>query len=162
MKIGLLREGKIPIDRRVPVTPQQVIEIESTPDSGVEIKKAVVAPLFAPCFFNDAAAGRTPQEQSGIGIPNNAALKTELYRPLPSWLATYSGDKNIFKTPPTSIPNKIYGEASRKRCQEAFSESAIYNTTVSMVTSVTIKSKLKRLGGNSQPVTIQPTNPHIS
>ena len=33
--------------------------MESTPDSGVEIKKAVVAPLLAPCFFNEAAAGST-------------------------------------------------------------------------------------------------------
>ena len=52
--------------------------IESTPDSGVEIKKAVVAPLLAPCFLRDAAAGSTPQDQSGRGTPNNAALTTEL------------------------------------------------------------------------------------
>jgi hypothetical protein len=57
--------------------------MESTPDSGVEIRKAVVAPLFAPCLFKDAAAGKTPQEHNGIGMPNSAALITELNFPLP-------------------------------------------------------------------------------
>ena len=28
MKIGLLREGKIPIDRRVPLTPKQAVELQ--------------------------------------------------------------------------------------------------------------------------------------
>jgi hypothetical protein len=52
--------------------------MESTPDSGVEMRKAVVAPLFAPCLFNEAAAGKTPQEHNGMGMPNSAALITEL------------------------------------------------------------------------------------
>ena len=60
-----------------------MIAIESIPDSGVDIRKAVVAPLFAPCFLSDAAAGNTPHDQSGSGTPKAAALKTELYRPLP-------------------------------------------------------------------------------
>ena len=51
--------------------------IESTPDSGVAMRKAVVAPLLAPCRLSWAAAGNTPQEQSGIGTPSNAALRTE-------------------------------------------------------------------------------------
>src|SRR4030042_2126967 len=60
-----------------------VTAIESTPDSGVEIRKAAVAPLLAPCFCRDTAAGRTPHDQSGIGIPNRAALNTEENLPLP-------------------------------------------------------------------------------
>ena len=57
--------------------------MESTPDSGVEIRKAVVAPLLAPCLLSDAAAGSTPHDQSGNGTPSSAALTTELYRPRP-------------------------------------------------------------------------------
>lgn len=52
--------------------------MESTPDSGVEMRKAAVAPLFAPCFRSDAAAGSTPQDQRGKGTPRMAALNTEL------------------------------------------------------------------------------------
>ena len=48
--------------------------MESTPDSGVDIKKAVVAPLLAPCFFSDAAAGSTPQDHIGVnlGVPSTS------------------------------------------------------------------------------------------
>jgi hypothetical protein len=48
--------------------------MESTPVSGVDIRKAVVAPLLAPCCRKPAAAGTTPQLQSGKGIPNKEAL----------------------------------------------------------------------------------------
>jgi hypothetical protein len=57
------------------------MEIESMPDSGVEIKKAVVAPLLAPCLRSDTAAGKTPHDHKGIGIPKNAALNTDKNRP---------------------------------------------------------------------------------
>ena len=57
--------------------------MESTPDSGVEIRKAVAAPLLAPCFLSDTAAGSTPQDHSGMGIPRRAALNTDEKRPLP-------------------------------------------------------------------------------
>ena len=57
--------------------------MESTPDSGVDIRKAIVAPLLAPCFLSDAAAGSTPQDQRGMGIPSIADLMTEAKRPPP-------------------------------------------------------------------------------
>ena len=56
--------------------------IESTPDSGVETRNEARAPLFAPCLLKDAAAGSTPHDQSGNGIPKNDALITDEYRPL--------------------------------------------------------------------------------
>ena len=62
--------------------------MESTPDSGVDIRKAVVAPLLAPCFRSDTAAERTPQDHSGIGIPIRAALNTDAKRPRPKCWAT--------------------------------------------------------------------------
>ena len=58
-------------------------EMESTPDSGVEIRNAVVAPLLAPCFRSDTAADKTPQDHNGIGIPMRAALNTDINRPRP-------------------------------------------------------------------------------
>lgn len=47
--------------------------MESTPDSGVAIRNAAVAPRLAPCFLRLAAAGKTPQEQRGKGMPSRAA-----------------------------------------------------------------------------------------
>ncbi len=46
-------------------------------DSGVDVKKAVTAPLLAPCFFRDAAAGITPHEQEGYGYPEYHCLDNE-------------------------------------------------------------------------------------
>lgn len=91
--------------------------MESTPDSGVEIKKAVVAPLLAPCFCSDTAAGRTPHDHNGIGIPSKAALKTEAIRPLPKCLATVLGLRKTRSSPLTRRPKMIYMEASRNSCQ---------------------------------------------
>jgi hypothetical protein len=85
----------------------QVMEMESIPVSGVDIIKAAVAPLLAPCSFREAAAGRTPQEHSGMGMPNMAALNTELNLPLPRCAATYSGERNIFSIPPATMPKMI-------------------------------------------------------
>ncbi|CAN2041291.1 exported hypothetical protein [Candidatus Magnetomoraceae bacterium gMMP-15] len=70
-------------------------------------RKAVVAPLLAPCFFRAAAAGKTPQEHSGIGIPKIAALNTELKRPVPRCLDTVEGFKKIFSSPLINIPKII-------------------------------------------------------
>ena len=83
------------------------MEMESTPDSGVEIKKAVVAPMLAPCLRSDTAAGNTPHDHNGIGIPKKAALKTDLKRPCPRCLAIEFGFKNTRKSPATSKPNRM-------------------------------------------------------
>ena len=84
-----------------------MIEMESTPDSGGEIKKAVVAPLLAPCLRSDTAAGRTPHDHNGIGIPRKAALKTDENRPRPRCRITEFGLRNTRSSPLTSRPNKI-------------------------------------------------------
>ena len=55
--------------------------MESTPDSGVDMRNDVTAPLLAPCFFRAAAAGSTPQEHNGMGMPISEALNTDLKRP---------------------------------------------------------------------------------
>ena len=55
-----------------------VIMMESTPDSGVAIRKDEVAPLEAPDFLRATAAGMTEQEHRGRGMPRMAAQKTEL------------------------------------------------------------------------------------
>jgi hypothetical protein len=53
------------------------MEIESTPDSGVEIKKAEVAPLLAPLFRKVTAVGITEHEHKGSGTPTAEALNTD-------------------------------------------------------------------------------------
>jgi hypothetical protein len=84
-----------------------VIEMESIPDSGVDTRKAVVAPLFAPCFLSAAPAGRTPQDHNGIGIPNRAALNTGRNLPRPRLRATYFGLRNILRNPATIKPKRM-------------------------------------------------------
>jgi len=58
--------------------------MESTPDSGVDIRKAEVAPLPAPLFLSVTAVGITEHEQSGRGIPTIDAFKTEAKLSLPN------------------------------------------------------------------------------
>jgi len=67
--------------------------MESAPVAGVEMRKETVAPSEAPCFFKERAAGITPQEQSGKGIPKIAALTTDLMFRLPKYLITFSSGK---------------------------------------------------------------------
>jgi hypothetical protein len=81
--------------------------MESTPDSGVEIKNAVVAPLLAPCLRSDTAAGSTPQDHNGIGMPKKADFKTDLNRPCPRCVAIELGFKKTLNSPATSNPNKM-------------------------------------------------------
>ncbi len=95
------------------------MDMESTPDSGVEIKKAVVAPLLAPCLRSDTAVGSTPHDHNGIGMPKKADFITDLKRPCPRCLAIVLGFKNTLKRPATSNPNKIYTEASISKCHVA-------------------------------------------
>ncbi len=80
--------------------------MESTPVSGVAIKKAVTAPLLAPCFFREAAAGRTPQEQRGNGAPIRAALNTEEKRPCPRCRATVCGFTQDLTRPLITSPKR--------------------------------------------------------
>jgi hypothetical protein len=95
------------------------MDMESTPDSGVDIRNAVVAPLFAPCFRNDTAAGNTPQDHNGMGTPRREALSTEIYRPCPRCLATTPGLRNTRSNPETISPKMIYTDESTRRSQDA-------------------------------------------
>ena len=83
-----------------------VIAMESIPDSGVEIRKAVVAPLLAPCFLRAAAAGRTPQEQRGIGTPIIADFKTDKMEFFPKCFEIVWGFRNTFRSPAISRPKR--------------------------------------------------------
>jgi len=93
--------------------------MESTPDSGVEIKNAVVAPLLAPCFLSDAAAGSTPQDHNGMGIPSRAALNMDEKRPRPRCRETAWGLKKTLRSPATKIPNSMYMDASWSKSQDS-------------------------------------------
>ena len=88
------------------------------PDSGVDMRNAVVAPLLAPCFRSDTAAGNTPQDHKGMGIPNIAALNTEANRPCPRCLATDPGFRNTRNNPAIIKPKIIYTDESMRRFQD--------------------------------------------
>jgi len=97
------------------------MDMESTPDSGVDMRNAVVAPLLAPCFRSDTAAGNTPQDHKGMGIPKIAALSTETNRPCPKCLATEPGLRNTRNNPATIKPKTIYTDESIRRFQDVVS-----------------------------------------
>ena len=84
--------------------------IESTPDSGVEIKNAEVAALFAPDFLMVTAVGITEHEQRGRGIPNNEAFITEIKPLFPKCFFINAIGINTFKIPASKKPPKRYGE----------------------------------------------------
>lgn len=87
----------------------QVTAMESTPVSGVEIRKAAVGPLAAPCRRNPAAVGNTPQLQSGMGTPTAAALTSPRNDDVPRCLATRSSGKKALSTPARKKPKSMYG-----------------------------------------------------
>jgi hypothetical protein len=95
------------------------MDMESTPDSGVDMRNAVVAPLLAPCLRSDTAAGNTPHDHKGIGIPRIEALSTETNRPCPRCLATEAGLRNMRSNPATIRPKIIYTDESTSRFQDA-------------------------------------------
>lgn len=109
------------------------MEMESTPDSGVEIKKAVVAPLLAPCLRSDTAAGSTPHDHNGIGIPRNAALNTDKNRRRPRWRMTEFGFRKTRSSPLTSRPKRIYTDASSSRCQDSDNTIRINPKPISLI-----------------------------
>jgi hypothetical protein len=84
-----------------------VTAIESTPVSGVDMRKAAVAPLLAPCCRKLAAAGTTPQLHKGIGTPRAEALMMLENFPLPRCLATKSSERKAFNSPATKKPKSI-------------------------------------------------------
>jgi hypothetical protein len=68
---------------------------------------------------SDTAAGNTPHDHNGIGIPKKADFMTDLKRPCPRCLATEFGFRKTRKSPATSNPNKMYTEASTSKSQLA-------------------------------------------
>ena len=76
--------------------------IESTPDSGVDIKKETVAPLLTPDCLSCLATGRTEQEQSGNGIPITEALKISDF-PFPIILSFILDEFRTIEINPASI-----------------------------------------------------------
>ena len=109
------------------------MEMESTPDSGVEIKKAVVAPLLAPCLRSDTAAGNTPQDHNGMGMPRKAALNTEANRPRPRCRTTEFGLRNTRRKPLINNPNNMYTDASSSRCQDSDNTFIINSNYISFI-----------------------------
>ena len=97
--------------------------IESTPVSGVEIKKDVVAAELAPLCRRAIAPGITEQEQSGNGTPIAEARKTDRKEFFPSSRYTCCSGIKARNNAAAAIPRNKYGadsaathrRASRKR-----------------------------------------------
>ncbi len=56
---------------------EKVAKMESMPVCGVAMRNEATAPFEAPSFLSPTAVGMTPHEQSGNGMPSNAAHSTE-------------------------------------------------------------------------------------
>ena len=95
----------------------QLIAIESTPVSGVAMRKATVAPLLAPCRTSPSAVGSTPQEQRGTGTPMIDAQSTDLTRPGPRKRRKTRDGTRTASRPATAKPNSRKSEASLKMDQ---------------------------------------------
>ncbi len=99
--------------------------MESTPDSGVDIKKDEVAPLLAPCFFKFTAIGITEQEQRGRGTPTIAAYKTvHMLFPPKSFMTVWS-ETVEWITPARSNPRIRKGEKLLRYSQDEFKKSIV-------------------------------------
>jgi hypothetical protein len=83
--------------------------MESTPVCGVESRNDSVAARLPPCRLRDAPTGITPQEHSGNGTPNSAALNTGLKPRLPRWASSQRGETQTDSTPATRKPSSRYG-----------------------------------------------------
>jgi hypothetical protein len=96
-----------------------VTEILSIPDSGVDIRNALVAPVLAPDFLRVTAVGITEHEQSGSGIPIIAAFNTEPIVLLPSQLLTFEIGRNCLIKPDITSPRTRYGADITVKFQKA-------------------------------------------
>ena len=82
----------------------QVAPMESTPVSGVEMRKDVVAPRLAPDLRSCVAVGMTEQEHSGTGTPMIAAVATERTSFPPSFRAIQVAGTTTLRTPAMMKP----------------------------------------------------------
>jgi hypothetical protein len=103
---------------------------ESTPVSGVEIKKEVVEAREAPDLDREMAAGNTPQEQSGRGAPITAALMTAVGPDPPNALATTFMGNQARINPAAIKPNNSQGAESRARSRVFSISASITFTTL--------------------------------
>ncbi len=93
--------------------------IESTPVSGVETKKEVVAGFEAPACRKPKAAGITPQEHNGNGTPIKAALKIDPSPGLVRCRCKNACGIRLLNKPPINKPNNNQGAASNTKSSKA-------------------------------------------
>lgn len=89
--------------------------MESTPVSGVDTKKAIVAGLEAPAWRKPNAAGITPQEHNGKGAPSKAALAMAPNPEPLKCLYKKAVGRKVFIKPPNIKPNTNHGAASSSK-----------------------------------------------
>jgi hypothetical protein len=91
---------------------------ESTPVSGVEMVKALVAPLLAPPLRKERATGTTEQLHKGSGAPTAAAHATDLRSSPPILRANHAVDRYRLTTPASRNPTRSRGAICRKSDHE--------------------------------------------
>ena len=84
----------------------QLSAIESTPVSGVEMRKETVAPRVAPCRASPSAVGSTPHEQRGRGVPIADAQSTDLIRPARKSRISVPAGTRTARTPARTNPSR--------------------------------------------------------
>ena len=97
----------------------------STPVSGVDIRKEVVAAFEAPLRRRPSAAGITPQEHRGNGAPNRAALTVAIDPDVPKCLAISWLGTSTFIMPATVNPSINQGADSINRAAKFSNNSKI-------------------------------------
>jgi hypothetical protein len=103
-----------------PPSNASVARIESTPVTGVVIRKARVGALAAPDWRAEAATGSTPQEHRGSGIPTKVALVTQAMLSFPMNRVIMLGGRNEWSIPPIKNPRSRYGPICAASSQKDF------------------------------------------
>ena len=84
-----------------------VAAIESTPVCGVAMRNDVDAAFEAPWRLSDTAAGSTPHEHSGSGMPKSAALTTGFHPEPARWRLMVAGLTNVCSRPAMMKPSSM-------------------------------------------------------
>ena len=97
------------------------------------IKNDTIEPLDAPASLIVEATGITPQEQSGSGTPNIAALNIEEKSLEPMCLKMKLLSINTDISPDTNIPKRRKGAISKQRARTSFMKIIKYFVKNSIV-----------------------------
>jgi hypothetical protein len=91
---------------------------ESTPISGVAIRKAMAAAVGTPFFTRLRKTGATPQEQIGSGMPMAIPRRAWEIRPRPWNHCSIALGRKACRQPAATSPRRMLGALSTKRSRK--------------------------------------------